>query len=94
LKQVADLFVFNPQLFAVLDVLILATTAPHKIGAPGCYAVLRCTEHIQKSRPTEALLQFRDLGLYFFTSDHERNENYEFADARHSFPAESNIRNR
>ena len=93
LKQIGDLFVFEPELRRVIDVLILAAAALSEVTARRRNAFGRGFQDSEQPRSRKLLFRFADFDFDFLAYHHERDENDEVIHTRHALAAEGDVAN-
>ena len=82
LKQISNLFVFQPQLRGVINVLILATAALAEVAARRFDALRRRLNDAQKFRAGKILFDLRDGNLHDFADEHKWHEHDKGVESR------------
>ena len=89
--EVDDLFMFDVQLFRVVDVLILTTAARTEINAWRRNATGRGRNDADQVRPRKTFFHFADFHFDLLADDHERHKNHELVNPRDAFASERHV---
>jgi hypothetical protein len=84
LKQIGNLFVLQPQLRRVINVLILAAAALAEVTAGRFDALRRRLNDAQQFRAGKILFDLRDFNLHDFADEHKRHEHDKGVEGRGS----------
>src|SRR5438034_6117748 len=94
LKQIGNLFVFEPELRRVIDVLILAAAALAEVTARRRNAFGRGFQDSEQPRSRKLLFHFDDFDFDIFPHHDKRDEEDEVIHARQALAAEGDVANR